>query len=506
MEIWEDDLPPPPMPGTVTVTVATTQDLSPKPVAVGLTTTAKVAASATTPTPPPGSTLDPPSKWTWDWKIASAPPKFSGSITPDSADASKATISGSFIDSGDYEVLVQASVVIGSSTGATWTGTGDTTLYVTAVKVEKIQFSVAGGPYQDLPAILYVPVASTVGFKAIPSPTGASWPVGKPVWGGSSGASGSSVDIISVAFDTLSLDRMDFKTVTAECGNTVSANAIVYDFHQVWTPKDDFQGRAYDRFGVCETIFLSHTITPSSVTEYEIGGLEWKIESGGGDLSGGTGGIGTYICSDEPGTFVLSLSLSGGPFVGQKDEKKAAGKEVPTLVRFEQKPKSGIFHKKGQCSVGVMAWMWFEPVDVSFSGIVVAEGKCKPSKATGHYKKYENEEHKESTAWVFVEKPGDDGKGSKLQTADTIQSVLPKDAVLEDDSVFIWDIPWTYFKYGDHVGKFPSEGKKLFNVQHHVQANAAGTVTISKPKLNPAAKRVEATKKLDDEDSTYVLE
>ncbi len=97
---------------------------------------------------------------------------------------------------------------------------------------------------------------------------------------------------------------VDFKTVKATCGNT---DATVNDFTPTLTPVVDFPGRSYTRFGICEAINLSCVITPDGLTEYDIGGLQWQIISGGGTLSGGTGATATYDCSDEPGGADLRL-------------------------------------------------------------------------------------------------------------------------------------------------------------------------------------------------------
>ena len=101
------------------------------------------------------------------------------------------------------------------------------TANVLVVGVDKIQWN-NNGTWTDLTGgTLAVAVSSTISFKALPNPAGASWPSGKLVWGGTSGASGSGTDTTSVTFNTPSSSTTDFKTVTAECGNTVTANALV---------------------------------------------------------------------------------------------------------------------------------------------------------------------------------------------------------------------------------------------------------------------------------------
>jgi len=112
------------------------------------------------------------------------------------------------------------------------------TRLVTAVGVMKLQYNEPGNGWIDICGTLYVHVGTAVTFKAIPNPGDAYWPGNKPVWGGSSGASGTG-ETTSVVFNTLSSSLTDFKTVTATCGtSTVSINVIVYDFEGVFIPED----------------------------------------------------------------------------------------------------------------------------------------------------------------------------------------------------------------------------------------------------------------------------
>lgn len=94
----------------------------------------------------------------------------------------------------------------------------------TVVKVEKIQDSIGGGAYQDMPNPLTVAKGTTVNFKAIPNPATATWPTNKPVWGGEASGTG---ETTSATFNTVSASATDYKTVTAECGNTITANILI---------------------------------------------------------------------------------------------------------------------------------------------------------------------------------------------------------------------------------------------------------------------------------------
>ena len=97
---------------------------------------------------------------------------------------------------------------------------------VTVVSVQKIQYNDRDNGWTDITGTLYAHKDGQIEFKAIKSPENASWPDGKPVWGGTSGASGTG-ETKTVTFNTVSSSSTDYKTVTTECGNTVSVNVIV---------------------------------------------------------------------------------------------------------------------------------------------------------------------------------------------------------------------------------------------------------------------------------------
>ncbi|MDY7011783.1 MAG: hypothetical protein SVV80_13680, partial [Planctomycetota bacterium] len=125
-------------------------------------------------------------------------------------------VQGTTESSAVADVTITATLKVDGQT----TGTDSDT--VTVVKVDKIQYQ-SGENWIDVSETLYVSIGTTVTFKAIPDPAAASWPGGKPVWGGTSGASGTG-ETKDVTFNAVGN-----KTVTAECGNTVTANVIVVE-------------------------------------------------------------------------------------------------------------------------------------------------------------------------------------------------------------------------------------------------------------------------------------
>jgi hypothetical protein len=99
---------------------------------------------------------------------------------------------------------------------------------LTVVGVDKIEYKIGLDDYQDCPSPLAVAKGADVTFKAIKSLPSVPWPAGKPVWSGSSGASGTGEEE-EVAFDIGSSNPTDYKVVRVECGNIVSVNVVVVD-------------------------------------------------------------------------------------------------------------------------------------------------------------------------------------------------------------------------------------------------------------------------------------
>jgi len=148
------------------------------------------------------------------WEFVSQPGT-TGVITPSSG-SDTVTISGLSV-AGQYVVKAKCGAL---DDGATIT--------VYAVGVDRIQYKVGNDPYQDCPNPLAVAKGADVTFKAIKKPAAALWPTGKPVWSGSSGASGTGEEK-AVDFDTASNNPTDYKVVQVECGNSVSVNVVVVD-------------------------------------------------------------------------------------------------------------------------------------------------------------------------------------------------------------------------------------------------------------------------------------
>ncbi|HBI41312.1 MAG TPA: hypothetical protein DDY78_00445 [Planctomycetales bacterium] len=294
--------------GSVTATCAA---LTPNPVASGQTATATLNATATPPTPNPYSSLSDP---TWSWALNST---VSGvSISQLNTSSPVATLIAAITSPGVYMLSATATATWTDSNGGIYVASGTTApITITVVGVQKLQYAQGGG-YVDVSGTLYVLVGQPVTFKAVSMPTGSTYPAGQPVWSGSSGASGSGVTF-SVAFNQLSASSTDYKSVTATCGNTsATANVIVFDLLPILTPQDNFAGRDLTAYGPFEYLNLSYQTTPPGIYEGDIGGLQWRITSGGGTLPGGAGGVATYQCPGAGAMAVLNLAVTGGLMLG----------------------------------------------------------------------------------------------------------------------------------------------------------------------------------------------
>ena len=240
---------------------------------------------------------------------------------------------------------------------------GEVTL--TVVTISKLQYT-DGTSWVDITGTIYVMVNTTVTFKAVIAPAGATWPSGKPVWDGTAGASGSG-ETNGVPFNA----KGD-KTVTAECGDTVTANVKVYGLIGVQTADEWLSGRADTTYGVGEVVLLNYVVDPAGITAAQMGGLSWVLADGDGTLvNDGTSGTGTYTAYWADTDVTLRLVVLSGPSTDHCTDVHL-NVVKPTGTHFEQYG-VGVKHKLGHGSVGFRANIYLLPKDVSFANIDVAE-------------------------------------------------------------------------------------------------------------------------------------
>ncbi len=398
----------------------------------------------------------PSGKPTWEFV---SQPGATGVITPSSG-SDTVTVSGLSV-AGRYDIKAKCGA---SDDGAT--------IAVYAVKVDKLQYySYITAEWVDVAGTVYVRKGDLISFRAVPNPSG-TWPDGKPVWGGSSGASGTGEEK-NVTFNTLSSSPSDYKTVTAECGNTVTANVIVFDFEGTLVPVDNFSNRNLDNYGLEEQVYLGCTIAPSGLTGSTLGGLRWKIPPiGVGSLSNvTTNGTALYDAEEAAGTANLWLEVLSGPSWGAfiPYSKTVV---APSDEYMIQKPGTGTRHLVNTCSAGLLAYVYLEPKDVSFSNLNWHEGTC-TSTGTGFWAPSNGLVHPVgSTFSVFG---GSATTGCQINCTDEVYSEGPPPYSVGQ---FNWPIPHEY-KASDGVFHLVAVAN------HNAVADSAGKCTIEKKGAGP---------------------
>ena len=285
-------------------------------------------------------------------------------------------VQGTTESSAIPDVTVTATLKHGEETKDTDSDT------VTVVKVDKVQYQ-SGANWVDISGTLYVMQGTTVTFKAVPAPAAASWPTGKPVWGGTAGATGTGTTK-DVTFNTLSSNLTDFKTVTAECGNTVTVNAIVYSLTGKHVAQNWFTGRSTTNYGVAEPANLSFIVSPTGVTAAQMGGLLWTKVAGDGTVNNtGTSGTGTYTAPATASNVTLRLTVQAGP---SKDKyvDMAFTVVVPSGTRMTR-VNTNVWHVQGSASAGIALYYWLDPKTVSFKYVTFGEDTVAATNVAGFY-------------------------------------------------------------------------------------------------------------------------
>jgi hypothetical protein len=279
-----------------------------------------------------------------------------------------------------------------------WQPTNPAAGLAVAPTIAKLQYQ-SGSSYVDISGTLYVLKGTTVTFKAVPDPANATFPSNRPIWGGSSGASGTGTTK-SVTFNTASTSTSDFKTVSAASGNIRTASVIVYELTQVLTPVNpSIPGRSLIRFGVEEGVALSFTASPA-VTASQAGGLRWSISTTGagiGTVSSADDGTGTYNAPDAAASISLNLKVLAGP---SKDQERVVAITIVEPSGAYVTKFSGIKHFVNTWSAGFLGDIHITPADVSFYNLLFYEGAA-PAHSSGWLLNYP-QSHSQSQTQVRI--------------------------------------------------------------------------------------------------------
>lgn len=163
----------------------------------------------------------------------------------------------------------------------------------------------------------------------------------------------------------------------------------------VLTPRDNFARRSFTRFGVGEVVDLSFLSLPPRPA-VDFGGLEWHLAAGAGVLTGVTNaGTATYTAPAVADPSVrLELRVATGATAGRVISTHAITIVEPSGVRMTEVPgtapsrsfiagAAGII-PPGSWGAGFHADVFILPRDVSFQGVMFAEGAT-PSVITGSF-------------------------------------------------------------------------------------------------------------------------
>ena len=270
-----------------------------------------------------------------------------------------------------------------------------TQLTVNSVGVLAIQYEASpnSGNWSNWPAQPYFPKAVGFRVKALPKPAGATFPAGKPVWGGD--ASGTN-EIGEVAWGSVSTNLGDLRLVTASSstssGTSVTNTAVVYEFDRHYEPEHKFQNRATNKFGVGEVVKLTAAITPTNLTPSTLGFYGWEVQDAGdGELDGATSAGATYHGPASARTAKVSLSHESNLFPGRLLTKPLFDLEfVAPQLTFEAYTthidgSTNVVHVPGTTRIGAWVILRVGPPDVSWKWVEIEEIGQQPAVVTGWY-------------------------------------------------------------------------------------------------------------------------
>ena len=312
----------------------------------------------------------------------------------------------------------------------------------------------------DPPTTIYVCQGTTVNFRAVTNPSGATWPDQKPVWkynGNPLGDPGETDRPIT--FTTLSTSTTDYKTVSVECGKTVTVNVIVYNFVANCVPNDNFINRSYVHFGVCEHFDLYCNILPSGLTAEQVGKLSWNKDVYSQYATfisrNENTGNGEFKASNIANTDYIWCEVQSGPSAGVYQDFTLPVIQPDGGYCYID-PSSNIYHEHNYYSIGIATYMFLTPTDVSFAWIGFKECSCNPTSCTGWFASsphdFSNEAHNEWNVPVPVGW-GDKNWGSRIimeyywpyDPHDYAQFAYISTCLPYSDGYFKWNIPWKYY-------------------------------------------------------------
>lgn len=377
----------------------------------------------------------------------------------------------------------------------------------------------------NLGADLFIPLGTTVEFKAVA--TGAAVPVNfaSAAWSGTSGATGTGATK-SVLFNAASAAKNSRKAVTVSFSNqTVTLQCVVYTLTPTVTFVDNIGGaHSANELGVDERITLGFQTTPVGITAAEAGGLKWSVsglidrkkdgivqqaaDKNSAPLEDGAGYyIAPYLTGDAGQALPASknvqirLSICNGPLKGCGIDKTF---RVHLPIAHMKKMVNTEKHFQNYASAGFQGEIFLFPRTVSFRTLRWREAGGRPVH-TGPFstQSWANATHKPTTfeGQAATDMPVDAGNaanGCKILQIDSVFSgaiayTAPNPA--NDATVvgtYTWPIYWQYRP--EDLGKEPYI---RFQIAHHVATMYQTGRMVMYKGHDPAVNCAECTARTD---------
>ncbi len=396
-----------------------------------------------------------------------------GTMNPTTGLTSEWTQDASYVSAAVDDVMIACAVGSGPKKEAK----------TTVVTLDKLQYRKPGTTtWNDVSGTIYVFNGKSVEFKAIKRPAAATWPTNKPVWGGTAGATGNG-ETKTVAFSTLSTNNTDYKTVTAECGDTKTANNIVFDFEGTFTPDDNCQEtatkkRSTTQYGIGEGVELGFKSNPTGISAAQMGGLTWTKTGGLGSLTAtANAGTGRFEAGDKPTTTNLHLTIQSGMWQGEKHSyEKMVIK--PSGLRYVLVAGSVYAHPPHPVhEAGFEAHVYLDPKDVSFKNVEFLEAAATAT-LTGWFSA------KFPTGHSVPEESRGGCTGGDVNDGTRVSSAI---LVRQTSGTLPAFAPGTMSVNRDQIARAGTTGEKhtISAVSFTAEVTAAGVKTVTKGSIGP---------------------
>lgn len=373
----------------------------------------------------------------------------------------------------DTVVTIQAVVQdSGSHPGAIESVTKTVQVTVKATKIADIERKDGGATWISATgAPIHVAKGTTLTFRAIPDPSTASWPPGKPVWGGA--ATGTGPGPVNVTFNTVGTT-----TVTATCINTKTATIVVGTFAGKLVPNDNFTGRSLTRVGV-EEMGILDVVLGAGTNLSDLVPLTWS-RTAGTTITLGTvnpdAGTANFVAGDEAGPTTFTLTDKNG-----NTATLTVTVVLPTGTRMTRVNPNTVWHRQGYASAGILLHYWLDPKDVSFKYVTFGEGTCPAKNAKGCYVSGPPGDHPECYFGEIL--GGNITTGCRVSLEDRVWTSYQ---YWENGGSFTWNIPTRWFDALGDPHTFGGTKNQTMTIEPNGRTTAAkdgqsGSADVSDP-------------------------